>query len=365
MDKQKTGELIKSARIKKGYTQVELGDLLGVTNKAISRWEKGDSFPDIGVIEELSRILDIRIQDIVIGEIKEKNTDSETAVTEVVRVAKLQDRVKKRELITGIVAVIIVGYMLMCGWYSFRGHIDSSGMYYLGISLAVILVVVFLKERLIGADMQLENADGEIIDEWISDGTNHIVTELPAGDYTLKEIAAPDGYVIATDIEFEVFADGTIKIRNVDSTAISEDGNPLIVMVDDTTKVKISKRDITTDKELPGATLQIIDEDGNVVEEWVSADEAHLVEGKLIAGKEYTLREIIAPDGYEIANEIKFTVNEDGSVTEVVMYDELTPVTNTPYTGDNHSNFAAFAMLGAASVILAALIITKKGKRHE
>ena len=75
------------------------------------------------------------------------------------RVAKLQDRVKKRELITGIVAVIIVGYMLMCGWYSFRGHIDSSGMYYLGISLAVILVVVFLKERLIGADPNRENAD--------------------------------------------------------------------------------------------------------------------------------------------------------------------------------------------------------------
>ena len=136
-----------------------MGDLLGVTNKAISRWEKGDSFPDIGVIEELSRILDIRIQDIVIGEIKEQNTDSETAVTEVVRVAKLQDRVKKRELITGIVAVIIVGYMLMCGWYSFRGHIDSSGMYYLGISLAVILVAVFLKERLIGADPNRENAD--------------------------------------------------------------------------------------------------------------------------------------------------------------------------------------------------------------
>ena len=215
-------------------------------------------------------------------------------------------------------------------------------------------------EELIGADMQLENADGEIIDEWISDGTNHIVTELPAGDYTLKEIAAPDGYVIATDIEFEVFADGTIKIRNVDSTAISEDGNPLIVMVDDTTKVKISKRDITTDKELPGATLQIIDEDGNVVEEWVSADEAHLVEGKLIAGKEYTLRETIAPDGYEIANEIRFTVNEDGSVAEVVMYDELTPKTTTPYTGDNHSDFAAFALMGASLIIFLVLIISRK-----
>lgn len=78
------------------------------------------------------------------------------------RVAKLQDRVKKRELITEIVAVTIVGYMLMCGWYSFRGHIDSSGMYYLGISLAVILVAVFLKERLIGADPNRENVDKRI-----------------------------------------------------------------------------------------------------------------------------------------------------------------------------------------------------------
>lgn len=162
MDKQKTGELIKNARIKKGYTQVELGDLLGVTNKAISRWEKGDSFPDIGVIEELSRILDIRIQDIVIGEIKEQDSDGETAVTEVVRAAKLQDRIKKRELVTRITAVIIAGYMLVCGWYSFRGKIDISGMYYLGISLAVILIAVFLTERLGGADKNRENADKRI-----------------------------------------------------------------------------------------------------------------------------------------------------------------------------------------------------------
>ena len=228
-------------------------------------------------------------------------------------------------------------------------------------------------EELIGADMQLENADGEIIDEWISDGTNHIVTELPAGDYTLKEIAAPDGYVIATDIEFEVFADGTIKIRNVDSTAISEDGNPLIVMVDDTTKVKISKRDITTDKELPGATLQIIDEDGNVVEEWVSADEAHLVEGKLIAGKEYTLREIIAPDGYEIANEIKFTVNADGTVTEVVMYDEHTPdletpptvTIDTPHTGVSADNSAELYLVATAVIMVFGMVICKKNDKKQ
>ncbi|RGH33493.1 TonB-dependent receptor [Ruminococcus sp. AM43-6] len=220
-------------------------------------------------------------------------------------------------------------------------------------------------EELIGAEMQLENANGEIVDEWTSDGTNHVVTELPAGDYTLKEIAAPDGYVIATDIKFTVDVYGNVTVENVEATATSENGNPLVVMIDDTTKVQISKQDITTGEELPGAKLQVIDRDGNVVEEWVSSSEPHFIEGKLIAGKEYTLKETIAPEGYEIANEIKFTVNADGSVTEVIMYDELTPKTTTPYTGDNHSDFAAFAMLGAASVIIAILIITKKGKKHE
>lgn len=214
--------------------------------------------------------------------------------------------------------------------------------------------------ELVGAEMVLENADGETVDKWTSDGTNHVVSKLGAGEYVLKEIAAPDGYIIATDIKFSVDVYGNVTVENVDSKAVSDNGDPLITMVDDTTKVQISKQDITTGEELPGATLQIIDEDGNVVEEWVSTDEAHFIEGKLIAGKEYTLRETIAPDGYEIANEIRFTVNEDGSVTEVVMYDELTPKTTTPYTGDNHSDFAAFALMGASLIIFLVLIISRK-----
>lgn len=211
-----------------------------------------------------------------------------------------------------------------------------------------------------GAKMQIIDSEGNIVDEWTSDGTNHVVSKLGAGEYVLKEIAAPDGYVIATDIKFTVDVYGNVTVENVDSTAVSDNGYPLIVMVDDTTKVRISKQDITTGEELPGATLQIIDENGNVVEELVSTDEAHFIEGKLIAGKEYTLRETIAPDGYEIANEIRFTVNEDGSVTEVVMYDKLTPKTTTPYTGDNHSDFAAFALMGASLIIFLVLIISRK-----
>uniref|UniRef100_UPI003FD7B713 SpaA isopeptide-forming pilin-related protein n=1 Tax=Ruminococcus bicirculans (ex Wegman et al. 2014) TaxID=1160721 RepID=UPI003FD7B713 len=227
--------------------------------------------------------------------------------------------------------------------------------------------------ELVGAEMVLENADGETVDKWTSDGTNHIVSKLGAGEYVLKEIAAPDGYVIATDIKFTVDVYGNITVENVDSTAVSDNGYPLIVMVDDTTKARISKQDVTTGKELPGATLQIIDENGNVVEEWVSADEAHLVEGKLIAGKEYTLREIIAPDGYEIANEIKFTVNEDGSVTEVVMYDEHTPdletpptvTIDTPNTGVSADNSAELYLVATAVIMAFGMLICKKNDKKQ
>ena len=227
--------------------------------------------------------------------------------------------------------------------------------------------------ELVGAEMVLENADGEIVDKWTSDGTNHIVSKLGAGEYVLKEIAAPDGYIIATDIKFSVDVYGNVTVENVDSTAVSDNGYPLIVMVDDTTKVRISKQDVTTGKELPGATLQIIDENGNVVEEWVSTNEAHFIEGKLTAGKEYTLKEIIAPEGYEITNGIKFTVNADGTVTEVVMYDEhtsdlATPPTvtiDTPHTGVSADNSAELYLVATAVIMVFGMVICKKNDKKQ
>ena len=228
-------------------------------------------------------------------------------------------------------------------------------------------------EELIGAEMQLIDSEDNVVDEWVSDGTNHVVSKLGAGEYVLKEIAAPDGYVIATDIKFTVDVYGNITVENVDSKAVSDNGDPLITMVDDTTKVQISKQDITTGEELPGATLQIIDEDGNVVEEWVYTDEAHFIEGKLIAGKEYTLRETIAPDGYEIANEIRFTVNADGSVTEVVMYDEHTPdletpptvTIDTPNTGVSADNGAELYLVATAVIMTFGMLICKKNDKKQ
>lgn len=227
--------------------------------------------------------------------------------------------------------------------------------------------------ELVGAEMVLENADGETVDKWTSDGKNHIVSKLGTGEYVLKEIAAPDGYVIATDIKFTVDVYGNVTVENVDSKALSDNGYPLIAMVDDTTKARISKQDVTTGKELPGATLQIIDENGNVVEEWVSTNEAHFIEGKLTAGKEYTLKEIIAPEGYEITNGIKFTVNADGTVTEVVMYDEhtsdlATPPTvtiDTPHTGVSADNSAELYLVATAVIMVFGMVICKKNDKKQ
>ena len=173
-------------------------------------------------------------------------------------------------------------------------------------------------DELAGAKMQVLNAKGKIVAEWISDGTEHVVAEIPAGSYTLHEVA--------TDIAFVIDEKGNVTVKHVDAQAQTMDGIPLITMVDDTTIVKISKTDITTGEELAGASLCIIDEDGDVIEEWISGSEPHLIEAVLAAGKSYTLRETIAPDGYVLTTDITFTVNADGTVTEVEMADDTTKV---------------------------------------
>lgn len=222
-------------------------------------------------------------------------------------------------------------------------------------------------EELPGAEMQLIDKNGDIVYEWTSDGTNHVVTNIPAGGYTLKEVAAPDGYIIATDISFTIDEYGNVTVDGVETIAFTEDGIPCITMIDDTTKVKISKQDIATGSELPGATLQIIDKDGNIIEEWVSSSEAHFIEAKLTADETYTLREITAPQGYEIAEDIEFTVNADGTVTEVVMKDKavVVKVTTNPPTGDTGRNPLGYIMLiaGLFGIMFVSFMSRKKSKR--
>lgn len=113
MNKEKTGNLIKEARLKKNYTQTELGNLIGVSNKAISRWENGDSFPDVGVLESLSSILDIRVQDLITGDVED---NSESTLKEFVRIIKLQSKEKKRKAISCVLMALILLCCFISGY---------------------------------------------------------------------------------------------------------------------------------------------------------------------------------------------------------------------------------------------------------
>lgn len=139
MNKEKTGKMIRQARIDKGYTQGELGDMIGVSNKAISRWENGETFPDIGVIEPVAQMLELRIQDIITGT---KDSDQDTAITEVVRVAKMQGKEKMRKLVENGVAIVILCYLLFKGGLAFRGNAIDSMTY---VELAVVLILLAAK----------------------------------------------------------------------------------------------------------------------------------------------------------------------------------------------------------------------------
>ena len=109
--------------------------------------------------------------------------------------------------------------------------------------------------ELAGAEMVLENADGEIVDKWTSDGTNHIVSKLGAGEYVLKEIAAPDGYVIATDIKFSIDVYGNVTVENADAAVIAEDGTPIVIMVDEAKpSLPNTPRTVTTDNPHTGVS---------------------------------------------------------------------------------------------------------------
>ena len=161
------------------------------------------------------------------------------------------------------------------------------------------------KKELPGASLKVTDEDGNTVDEWVSKEEAHIIKGLIVGKkYKMTETKPADGYVTAESIEFTV--ENTKEVQKHQ-------------MLDDVTKVEISKKDIADSSEVPGAKLIILDKDGKKVESWTSTDKPHMVE-KLPVG-EYTLREEQAPDGYLIAEDVKFTVKDTGKIQKVKMKD--------------------------------------------
>lgn len=174
--------------------------------------------------------------------------------------------------------------------------------------------------------------------------TSHRIEGLVAGEtYILRETKTPDGY--ATFEEQDFIAD--------------ENKDTLLKMTDEDTKVEVSKQDITTKKELPGAHLKVTDEEGNTVDEWVSKEESHIIKN-LVAGKSYILTETIAPAKYKIAESVNFKVEDTGAVQKVIMYDELLPeAAKVVKTGDN-TRAIGYVLMGLGCFVFALLIFKHK-----
>lgn len=162
-----------------------------------------------------------------------------------------------------------------------------------------------------GVTLQLFDENRNLVSTWTttSNGAKLFSGKLIVGKtYTLHELSAPPQYVLAEDVSLTI--QDTTEVQN-------------FVMTNMPTLTYISKTDITGDTELEGAHLEVTDSDGNVVDEWTSTTQPHLIEG-LNGGQTYTLTETIAPNGYTIANSIQFTVNSDGTPTQVKMTDDTT-----------------------------------------
>ena len=146
------------------------------------------------------------------------------------------------------------------------------------------------------------------------DGKAVFTQNLPFGEYYIKELAAPDGYVSSDEV-LEVKAE--YQGQNIKVVQLSS------VFKNQPTKVVVSKSDLTTGVELSGATLTVLDKDGNVVDTWKSVKgEQHLIE-RLTVGETYTLREEMAPYGYLKAEEITFTLEDTGEIQKVEMKDDV------------------------------------------
>ena len=169
-----------------------------------------------------------------------------------------------------------------------------------------------VKHRYILSELKVFDKDGNIVDEWTSTNEAHKIKNLVEGEtYTLHEEYAPEGYVIATDLEFTVSKDKeTQKIEMIDKI------------------VEMSKKDIAGN-ELEGATIIVTNtKTKNIIDKWVSGKEPHRIQG-LIEGETYVMHEEIAIDGYVKATDIEFTVSKDKETQKIEMIDKVVLVSKT------------------------------------
>ena len=159
-----------------------------------------------------------------------------------------------------------------------------------------------------------------VLDSWVSTDRAHIVTteKMTTGKhYILSETKAPAGYTYTNDIEFVFEKDGSLRLITT-----AEKNGQTITVRDTPLMLRISKQDSVTNKNLAGALLGIYDENDALVTSFTTNTSVYqlpagILEAPKTGYKEYTLKEISAPDGYEIAAGIRFAVAADGKIYTV------------------------------------------------
>lgn len=174
---------------------------------------------------------------------------------------------------------------------------------------------IYTKEDILSVTGEVLVKADDLVDTAVTDENGKAVFEgdLPLGLYYVKEVESPAGYLLdetVYDVDFSYTEEMVAT-----PTVIKE-----LEMKDTPIIVEVSKTDITTGKELPGATLEIIDSDGEVYASWKTDGKPYRLEA--VPAGDYTLRETAAPYGYLIANEVDFTVEETGEIQKVAMTDE-------------------------------------------
>ena len=179
-----------------------------------------------------------------------------------------------------------------------------------------------------------------LIEQRVTDEKGQITftADLPVdGKYYVKEIFAPDGFVTTEEVQ-----EFTFEYAGEDQTEVSYD----FTFENQPTTVELTKTDLTTGKELPGAHLKVTDSDGNTVDEWTSTEESHVIK-ELVVGKEYTMTETKPADGYVTAESITFTVENTAEVQKHEMKDDVTKVqiSKTDITGETEIPGAKLTVL--------------------
>lgn len=178
------------------------------------------------------------------------------------------------------------------------------------------------------------------------DETTHMIRGTAEDqEYVITELKSPDGYATAKPVTFKT----------------NKEQNLTVEMTDEITQLEFYKKDITSQEELEGATLQIKDKNGNIVDEWVSEKTPHKITG-LTVGQTYTMIEVIAPANYKIAQNKEFTVSDTGKVQKITMYDELMPVAKKVKTGDD-MYIGMYMMLGGLSALSIGMFMSNRNKK--